>query len=41
MKATSKFCPECGTKYEQVKKCPNCGVEVKGKFCADCGTKIG
>ncbi|MEG0222078.1 MAG: SPFH domain-containing protein [Clostridia bacterium] len=35
-----KFCPECGTKVEEIKKCKNCGKEVEGKFCAECGEKV-
>ncbi len=35
-----KFCSECGTPVEEVKKCPNCNTEVTGKFCSNCGTKI-
>ena len=33
------FCPECGAKWEEEKKCPNCGKTLAGgvKFCSDCG----
>ncbi len=33
------FCPDCGEKWQEVKKCPGCGAEVKGsvKFCNICG----
>ncbi len=33
------FCPECGTKWEDVKTCPQCGKTLAGnvKFCPDCG----
>lgn len=39
----AKFCLECGTKVEQVKKtvCPHCGMEVPGgKFCLECGGSL-
>ena len=34
-----KFCPECGTKWEDFKICPQCGADLKGdtKFCPECG----
>ena len=34
-----QFCPECGTKANELQKCPVCGKErVEGeKFCANCG----
>ena len=46
IKSGSKFCPECGTKVELVKKnkfCPECGTSAPEgtKFCMECGTKIG
>ncbi len=46
IKAGSKFCPECGTKVEIVKKnkfCPECGTPAPEgtKFCMECGSKIG
>lgn len=31
------FCPNCGTKRDEVRTCPNCGAEVSGNFCANCG----
>lgn len=33
------FCPQCGTKYEKEKTCPNCQAAVDGgvKFCNYCG----
>ncbi len=36
-----KFCPECGTKYEEPEPwaCPSCGVCCTEKFCPECGTK--
>ena len=35
----SKFCPDCGYKFEN--KCPNCGTETNGaKFCPECGVKL-
>ena len=41
--ASTKFCPECGTKIEAPKKafCPNCGKELTAgtKFCPECGAK--
>ena len=46
IRATSKFCPECGTKIEVVKPkakfCPECGAKaVEGmKFCSECGNKL-
>lgn len=40
VKATSKFCPECGTKMKPV--CPKCKKELPAgtKFCPECGTKL-
>lgn len=44
--ATSKFCPECGTKIAPpttgITKCPKCGsqIPVTAKFCPECGAKI-
>lgn len=35
-----KFCSECGTPVQVVKKCSNCGMEVHGNFCGNCGTKV-
>lgn len=34
-----KFCPECGSKYEETKTCPQCGMQLDGKskFCKECG----
>ena len=33
------FCPECGGKWEEEKKCPKCGKTLAGgvKFCPNCG----
>jgi membrane protease subunit (stomatin/prohibitin family) len=44
--ATSKFCPECGTKIAPpttgITKCPKCGSQIPAtaKFCPECGAKI-
>ena len=39
-----KFCPECGTKLEDIQSelfCPECGkIYDHGKFCPDCGVKL-
>ncbi len=40
IKATAKFCPECGKPQTQAQKCPECGAEVEGKFCPECGHKM-
>lgn len=34
-----KFCPECGTQWQEQKACPQCGVMLSGgaKFCNECG----
>ena len=45
LNANSKFCLECGNKFE-IKKpsfCTECGEPVNpgSKFCANCGSKIG
>lgn len=42
MRATAKFCPECGEKMPTTKHCTNCGTEVKltAKFCPECGEKL-
>ena len=34
-----KFCPECGTQWQENKHCPNCGAMLAGgaKFCNNCG----
>jgi len=41
---SGKFCPECGTKLQEVTPelvCPSCGYKAKsGKFCPECGTKL-
>ena len=33
------FCPECGTEWQDFKKCPYCGATLAGnaKFCNNCG----
>lgn len=38
----SKFCTNCGAKFEAELKCPNCGalVESGDSFCTNCGTKL-
>jgi len=44
--ATSKFCPDCGTKIAapsaETKNCPKCGhpVLTSAKFCPECGKKL-
>jgi membrane protease subunit (stomatin/prohibitin family) len=44
--ATSKFCPECGTKIAAppsgITKCSKCGSQIpaSAKFCPECGVKI-
>jgi TPR repeat protein len=39
-----RFCPECGTKLEDIQSelfCPQCGkVYDHGKFCPECGVKL-
>ncbi|MCS7459178.1 SPFH domain-containing protein [Paenibacillus doosanensis] len=42
LKATDKFCPECGTPRPERRFCPECGsAAVPGaKFCSSCGTKL-
>lgn len=39
---SSKFCCECGFKFEQSKFCPECGNKITGspKFCPECGQKL-
>ncbi len=42
---TMSFCPNCGRKRPEPKKCPSCGFvfppELAGmKFCPNCGTKV-
>lgn len=39
MKATAKFCPDCGAKQTEKPTCPKCGYEPKAgaKFCPECG----
>ncbi len=41
LKATEKFCSECGTEIKKSTACNNCGNELKDshKFCPNCGTK--
>ncbi len=36
-----KFCPECGTKWEEKRICPQCGsvLPANAKFCSECGAK--
>ncbi len=40
--SSSKFCCECGFKFEQSKFCPECGNKITGnpKFCPECGQKL-
>ncbi len=40
IKASAKFCPECGKPNGE--KCPKCGASVKSgaKFCAECGESL-
>ncbi|MBE7082729.1 MAG: SPFH domain-containing protein [Clostridiales bacterium] len=43
VKATSKFCPECGEKIEKPKRvCPECKTEnrANARFCSECGYKF-
>ena len=44
IKATAKFCPECGEKLEvnTERVCPECGAKVsnRAKFCPECGAKV-
>jgi len=43
IKASLKFCPECGTKIaKEPKRCPDCNAEIgsKAKFCPECGKKL-
>ena len=42
IRATAKFCPECGkTVQQKTVPCVNCKAEIKegSKFCGDCGAK--
>lgn len=36
---SGNFCPECGTRRQEEKACPNCGNKVKThiRFCPECG----
>ena len=43
VKASAKFCPECGNKMAPAtKKCTDCGAEMKAsaKFCPECGKNL-
>lgn len=41
IRATAKFCPECGEKLATKKHCTSCGAEIKAtaKYCSECGEK--
>ena len=46
IRATAKFCPECGAKVPQAPQerfCPQCGnkVSATAKFCGECGNPMG
>jgi ribosomal protein L40E len=43
LKASAKFCPECGTPVPREEHCANCGAKLAptAKFCPECGTKQG
>ncbi len=36
------FCPNCGTKRQEITACPACGAQVKtgAKFCGECGARL-
>ncbi len=38
-----KFCPNCGTKWEEEKVCPSCGAKLMGgvRYCNECGYSFG
>ena len=39
---SAKFCPECGTKVNNVKYCSQCGMKLQPnvKYCPQCGVHI-
>ena len=39
---SAKFCEECGTKLEVIKKCKSCStvLTANARFCPNCGTEI-
>lgn len=41
-KRSGKFCPECGAKKPEGKKCAKCGKDLdeNAKFCPECGEKV-
>ena len=40
--ADSKFCTNCGAKFEPKTKCPKCGAPIGegDTFCTNCGNKL-